>query len=86
MNKYKNRRVEKLHARFKQRLELQSVKRYLQANNLPTNPSFYESVDFIYNHYKHWPLIKKRGFLRTAFGIGWESMKNYLDDLTDSKD
>ena len=61
------------------RLELQSVRRYLDANQVQPNKNFLKSAAFK-EQYNKWPEYKKRDFLSTLAGPQWKAMQEMIEN------
>jgi len=61
------------------RLELPSVRRYLEENKLPISTSFFQSADFKEKFYNTWSEYKKKDFLFTMAGVEWKEMQIMIE-------
>ena len=60
------------------RLEMQSVRRYLDANRVKPNKNFFKSAEFK-ELYNQWPEYKKKDFLSTLAGPQWKAMQEMIE-------
>lgn len=72
----------KLKMLIEDRLSLQSTKRALESYRLPKiSLNYFESPEFIQNHFSKWDKYKQDIFLKTLSGEYWKNYKKIIETI-----